>query len=202
MLEGRAGEKRMYGITRGRINRATYWVSLVAVIAVFTIVIAFTEMRMPYGEAVLILLCVPRLHDIGRSGWWAGGLIIAEIAVVAGALIALPEDEAMVVLGLFVIVGRTTARDPGCDTGPGRSQPFRRRPGARPLVRPPRRGSREPILTASSRSGAWRSGWARAVPAAAAQMAPITGKNPAKIRSRNRRKNQNSDRRARPPKLE
>jgi len=94
----------MYGITRGRINRATYWVSLAAVIAVFTAVIAFTEMRMPYGEAVLILLCVPRLHDIGRSGWWVGGVIIAEIAVVAGALIALPEDEAMIVLGLFVIV--------------------------------------------------------------------------------------------------
>jgi len=52
----------------------------------------------------VILLCVPRLHDIGRSGWWAGGLIVAEIAVVACALIALPEDSAMLVLGLFAIV--------------------------------------------------------------------------------------------------
>jgi uncharacterized membrane protein YhaH (DUF805 family) len=92
----------MYMLTRGRINRATYWVLLIAVIALFTVVIAVMQKRMPYGEIALIVLCVPRLHDIGWSGWWAGGVIIAEIAVVAGALASLPEDSALVVMGLFV----------------------------------------------------------------------------------------------------
>ena len=33
----------------------------------------------PYFSVVLLFACAPRLHDIGRSGWFALGLLIAEI---------------------------------------------------------------------------------------------------------------------------
>src|ERR1700741_4457841 len=90
-----AGEEQMYSLTRGRINRATYWLCLTAIAAIFAAILAFTDRRVPYGELVLIVLCVPRLHDIGRSGWWVGGVFIAEIAFTVGALVALPADQAV-----------------------------------------------------------------------------------------------------------
>lgn len=33
----------------------------------------------PYFSVVMIFVCVPRLHDIGRTGWYALGLWIAEV---------------------------------------------------------------------------------------------------------------------------
>jgi len=35
----------------------------------------------PHFSAILILVCIPRLHDIGRTGWFALGLFIAELQV-------------------------------------------------------------------------------------------------------------------------
>lgn len=91
----------MYGLRRGRINRATYWLCLVVISAIFAAIIASTGQRVPFGEIALIVLCVPRLHDIGQSGWWVGGMIIAEAVVMIAALASLPEDQVLAVLGLF-----------------------------------------------------------------------------------------------------
>src|ERR1700733_11081035 len=94
----------MYSLTRGRINRATYWVCLAVIAALFAAIIAFTDKRVPYGEIVLIVLCVPRLHEVGRSGWWVGGVLIAEIVIVVAALASLPEDQALMAVGLFSLL--------------------------------------------------------------------------------------------------
>jgi uncharacterized membrane protein YhaH (DUF805 family) len=72
--------------------------------AIIAAILTFTDKHAPYGEIVLVVLCVPRLHDIGQPGWWVGGAIIAEIAVLATAFAALAPDAAMVVMGLFVLL--------------------------------------------------------------------------------------------------
>ena len=35
----------------------------------------------PYLSLIMIFVCVPRLHDIGRTGWFALGLWVAEVQV-------------------------------------------------------------------------------------------------------------------------
>lgn len=56
------------------------------------------------SEVVLILVCVPRLHDIGKSGWWAGGFFLAEIVIAVISFASLPLQLATVPLGLFVVI--------------------------------------------------------------------------------------------------
>ena len=66
---------------RGRMNRATYW-SILGGMIVFVVVVVMFGVRPPrIGEGLLIFLCVPRLHDLGKSGWWV--LIPLGIEVIA-----------------------------------------------------------------------------------------------------------------------
>jgi uncharacterized membrane protein YhaH (DUF805 family) len=69
----------MYRLSKGRINRATYWVFLAILVAGVTAFVLLTKLPAPYTMFVLVALCTPRLHDFGRSGWWAGGVLIAYI---------------------------------------------------------------------------------------------------------------------------
>jgi uncharacterized membrane protein YhaH (DUF805 family) len=73
-----------FGSVRGRINRATYAAFLAAYVAVFAIAVAL-QFRIP-GEVLLALICVPRLHDLGRSGWWFGVAVLLEVVVVVAGL--------------------------------------------------------------------------------------------------------------------
>jgi uncharacterized membrane protein YhaH (DUF805 family) len=51
------------------------------------------------------MVCVPRLHDIGRSGWIAGGVFVAEIvAIILAAVLLDDEDGVMVVGGVVVLI--------------------------------------------------------------------------------------------------
>jgi uncharacterized membrane protein YhaH (DUF805 family) len=86
-----------------RINRASYGLTLLVCVGLLAAVIYFTGQRVP-GEAVLIFVCVPRLHDIGWSGWWAGGMILVEILAVVAGLVFLPVDQMAVVIGLYVLL--------------------------------------------------------------------------------------------------
>jgi uncharacterized membrane protein YhaH (DUF805 family) len=88
----------------GRTNRATYWTG-VAVILILMIVIGVVTRKPPHiAEVVLIILGVPRLHDIGKSGW----LVLWPIGLeVVGAICAfgfLPLESAMAVMGLVVLI--------------------------------------------------------------------------------------------------
>jgi uncharacterized membrane protein YhaH (DUF805 family) len=62
----------------GRINRARYWAYVTAALALCTIVWIFSPTG-PYFSVFTMFICVPRLHDIGRSGWFALGFSSAEI---------------------------------------------------------------------------------------------------------------------------
>ena len=55
------------------------------------------------SEVVLIFICVPRLHDIGLTGWIAGGVFLLEIVTAIAAVAVLGLEAGRVALGLFVI---------------------------------------------------------------------------------------------------
>jgi uncharacterized membrane protein YhaH (DUF805 family) len=82
----------------GRIGRKAFWIGFGAVLAAFFF---FDLLTRGLGLTVLVMLAliyplaavlVKRLHDRGRSGWWAGvlaapfgaGLLVAMIARFAG----------------------------------------------------------------------------------------------------------------------
>jgi uncharacterized membrane protein YhaH (DUF805 family) len=89
---------------KGRMNRAGYWLC-VAIIAVLYFAMNFVfRTRTPISEVVLIFLCVPRLHDIGRSGW----LVLIPLALEVGGAIAafssLPPGTGLAVMGVIVLL--------------------------------------------------------------------------------------------------
>lgn len=115
----------MYRWTRGRINRATYWLFLAILVAGIVALVEITGRPAPFALILLVALCTPRLHDIGRSGWWAGGVVIAFLVVEFGAPAAMAEN-AGVVKGLYdllmmsgmIVLGIRRGR-----TGPNRYGP-------------------------------------------------------------------------------
>jgi len=75
-----------------RTNRATFWASL-AILALALVL--FRWLHAPAGVAAalgLLVIAVPRLHDLGYSGWWAGGVLLA----LTGALLAAAFHSEMV----------------------------------------------------------------------------------------------------------
>jgi uncharacterized membrane protein YhaH (DUF805 family) len=89
---------------RGRINRATYWL-LLGSFAAFYIIISMIGVRPPrIGEGLLIFLCVPRLHDLGKSGWWVVIPLALELGAVIVAIAAFSAEDAYVLLGGAVLV--------------------------------------------------------------------------------------------------
>jgi uncharacterized membrane protein YhaH (DUF805 family) len=87
----------------GRINRFTYWTAIGLIAAVYAAIMLIAKKQVAVTEVALIAVAVPRLHDIGKSAWWAGAAFIAEIAVAVIGVVTLGED-ARVLLGLFVLV--------------------------------------------------------------------------------------------------
>ena len=65
----------------GRANREFYWYFLGFTVVLIGAAWALFHGR-PYIAAPAALLCVPRLHDIGRTGW------IALAAFIAGVLLS------------------------------------------------------------------------------------------------------------------
>jgi len=84
-----------------RINRAQYWLALFILVAV-NITLSILMHGRALGEWAFLIVCVPRLHDIGRSGWWFGAAILLEI--VGGVLGAMSIEPLDLVLGVIVLV--------------------------------------------------------------------------------------------------
>ena len=98
-----------------RIDRAIYWLLLALASAVFVAAWSFFSSPPQLGVAV-ILTAIPRLHDIGRSGWWSIGLFIASVHVqtlfstgpevfvgsrLIAIILAVPLAGALVALGMI-----------------------------------------------------------------------------------------------------
>jgi uncharacterized membrane protein YhaH (DUF805 family) len=121
----------MYSYLNLRINRQTYWTILLPIVVLFGLAIAFLPKPPGIGEVILITLGVPRLHDLGRSGWWMAVPIGAEIVgigagialggfdgiLIAGGVVVLLMAVMMVVIGL--IPGQTEANAFGEPPPPG-----------------------------------------------------------------------------------
>ncbi|HWU79595.1 MAG TPA: DUF805 domain-containing protein [Caulobacter sp.] len=87
------------------MNRATYWAMLGLIVALTAGGAALFHKPPKVTEIVLLFICIPRLHDVGRSGWWAGGVMLAEIAVAFAAPFVLGDVEAAAVaMGVVVLV--------------------------------------------------------------------------------------------------
>jgi uncharacterized membrane protein YhaH (DUF805 family) len=88
---------------KGRMNRASY-LPLLGLSLAFCVALVTLQKRGGFSEIILVMLAVPRLHDIGKSGWWAGGFFLAEVIITLISVWLLPLDAATIPLGLFVIV--------------------------------------------------------------------------------------------------
>jgi uncharacterized membrane protein YhaH (DUF805 family) len=74
-------------VLKYRINRPTYWVSYVAFMALVSALICIGKVH-GIMESAMLALGVPRLHDIGRSGWVVVGVIGIEFALLVGLAVA------------------------------------------------------------------------------------------------------------------
>jgi uncharacterized membrane protein YhaH (DUF805 family) len=91
-------------LLKARLNRASYWV-IVGVAILATLVSALVFMRpLPAALVVMLIAAIPRLHDLGRSGWWAGGVFIALMALFFGGGFVLPPQALQNALGVAVLV--------------------------------------------------------------------------------------------------
>jgi uncharacterized membrane protein YhaH (DUF805 family) len=64
------------------MNRLTYAILLAFLVVLVTTLLQFTDRPGP-TEVLAAFIVVPRLHDIGRSGWWYLVLIVGEFAALA-----------------------------------------------------------------------------------------------------------------------
>lgn len=91
-------------LLKGRINRAAYWAIVgVAIAAILVSVLVFRR-PLPAALVVMLIAAIPRLHDLGRTGWWAGGVFIALMALFFGGGFALPPQVFQNALGAAVLV--------------------------------------------------------------------------------------------------
>ena len=66
-----------------RMNRSTYWMCLGVVVALALFSAFVLEKKSGYvSEVILALVCVPRMHDIGKSGWVVAGVLFAYLIAV------------------------------------------------------------------------------------------------------------------------
>jgi uncharacterized membrane protein YhaH (DUF805 family) len=90
---------------QGRTNRAQYWLTLLAVAVIYAAFIALSgSSRGSVSEIVLIFVCVPRLHDLGATGWIAVIPFGLEIVCAIIAFVLLPVDQATTALGVVALV--------------------------------------------------------------------------------------------------
>ena len=83
---------------RYRINRPTYWLCY-GIFIVAVSVLAYLGKLNGGMEIAMIMVGVPRLHDIGQSGWIVGGLIATEILVIGGVLLSGAGVDAIQIAG-------------------------------------------------------------------------------------------------------
>ena len=93
----------------GRINRATYWLCVALVLGLVLLANLVSTKRAAVPEFMLFAIAMPRLHDIGRTGWWAGGAFILELVLAAATLVAATQhlisaDGMLAILGVFTLV--------------------------------------------------------------------------------------------------
>lgn len=113
----------------GRMNRPTYWLSFGIVVLLYVAINFMSDKPIAASEVVFVFLCVPRLHDIGKSGWFVLiGFAVELVGVVVGfSFFALEEAKAVMGLAVLVMVGLAIW------LGTMRGEPFANKWGEPPL---------------------------------------------------------------------
>ncbi|WP_165832228.1 DUF805 domain-containing protein [Caulobacter radicis] len=91
-------------LLKGRINRASYWVIVGVAIAAMLVASLVFRRQLPSALVVMLIAAIPRLHDLGRTGWWAGGVFIALMALFFGGGFVIPPQAYQNTLGVAVLV--------------------------------------------------------------------------------------------------
>jgi uncharacterized membrane protein YhaH (DUF805 family) len=88
-----------------RYNRPTYWL-LLAIYAAFSFLMAFVlEKQSGYvSEFVLAIICVPRMHDIGKSGKIIAALLAIYFVIAFGLIFLIDIDSTLIALGVINII--------------------------------------------------------------------------------------------------
>jgi len=91
---------------KGRMNRAWFGLGLGAVILFLVAINSFSGKPASISEVVLIFLAVPRLHDIGKSGWFVLIGVAVEIGGIAlGSFFPLEQMRGILVLTTLALFG-------------------------------------------------------------------------------------------------
>jgi uncharacterized membrane protein YhaH (DUF805 family) len=88
------------------MNRAMYGLFLGIILLLYVGISLLASKPPSMSEVVLIFLAVPRLHDIGKSGWFVLIGLAVEVAAIA-VMVSLPLEQARGIVGLasLTIVG-------------------------------------------------------------------------------------------------
>ena len=109
---------------QGRTNRAVYWLSLGVLAALLAAIAYFDPGHATISEGVLTILCIPRLHDIGRSGWLLLVPFALELGAVFFSIAFLSFHTAMTVFGLVTLVCLALLVLLGCIPGDAQANRF------------------------------------------------------------------------------
>ena len=92
---------------QGRMNRAWYWLGIGAVAVIYLVLILIEARQVPISEVALVFLCVPRLHDIGKSGWLVLiGLAVELLGLIIGfSFFSLEDAQGVIGLAGLLIAG-------------------------------------------------------------------------------------------------
>jgi uncharacterized membrane protein YhaH (DUF805 family) len=120
---GVAPARDMLGWSRGRASRAEYW-TYVALQTALGLLLTYATPVVSLGlVAVYILVQMRRLHDFGRSGWWALGAFFGTLVPLVPLTFLAGEDVAMLgAMALTLIATIWIGVVPG-DTGDNRFGP-------------------------------------------------------------------------------
>lgn len=90
---------------KGRSDRKEYWVYILSVFAIYAL-LSFVGFDAGSGASagVTLLIQIRRLHDLGRSGWWAVVLLVAQIAVAIPLLFMGPLGLTLAVLASLAVL--------------------------------------------------------------------------------------------------
>lgn len=89
-----------------RMNRPTYWLCFGLVMLIITVFVLIGKPLKGGMELMMMFIGIPRLHDIGRSGWLVGATILGEVIILFGALFAGASVDTLEITagGVFLLV--------------------------------------------------------------------------------------------------
>ena len=92
------------GFLPNRTNRATYWLSIGVIAVTLLLISLLFPGDAQVSEALLVMLCIPRLHDLGCTGWLVLAPLLLEVGSMIATLTLLPLEEAKAVMGVVVLI--------------------------------------------------------------------------------------------------